>query len=988
MRTQRLSCEVLESRITPTVLPEGFAEEVLVTSLTRPTALQLVPDGRMFIAEQDGAVKVIQGDMVLAEPFIVLPTDGRGERGVLGITIDPDFETNQYVYVYYTVIPNEGPTFNRISRFTADGNKAVPGSEFILVELDPNIYGEIHNGGAIHFGPDGKLYVATGDNGLSSNAQSLTTTHGKILRYNSDGTIPDDNPTSFAGVQGTTEGEYRAIWAIGLRNPFTFSFQPGTGRMFINDVGQERWEEVNEGFAGLNYGWPRTEGYFNQSAFPDFTQPIYAYAHAPLGPDLWEFKAISGSAFYNPATVAFPTEYLGGYFFGDFVDGNISFFDLNNNEVTEFASTLTGYGLVDIDITPQGDLIYLTRGMGQRGTGGLYRIRYTQEPLISEQPLGVRVFPGESATFSVVANGAGILEYQWLRNGEEIPGARSATLVIDDTTLDDNGAYFNVVITNEFGSTTSQTATLTVTPNNPPIPLILAPLPGSFFIAGQTYRFEGSATDAEDGELGAASLTWRIDYHTGDAPPRPFYTETEGITEGEFTIPTATPYLRPDVFYRIYLTATDSNGDSTTISRDLLPITPVITLQANLPNVEMTLNGQPVTSPHEFIGVAGVLRQFVTPTSVVQDGITYKFVGWSDGVTTAAREVNTPSVRTTFTARYEMDLEATNAALPPRAIVVGAGAGFEPIVRGIDPTTGAELAKFDLRALGFAEDFPSEARVARADVTGNGIPDLIIGAGPGGPSYVVVIDGLTGEIITSLTAFEDGFTGGVFVAAGDIDGDGKADLIISPDQGGGPRVRILKVDENHTPIADFLGIEDPDFRGGARVAVGDVDGDGTPDVVVAAGFLGGPRVAGWSGKSLITTTFEKVFGDFFAFESTLRNGVFVAVGDVNGDGKADLILGGGPGGGPRVLVLDSQLLNKGTTEATLGNFFAGTSASRDGVRVAAQDLNGDGKADVVTGLNGQVKGYPGTALSKSGTPLPYVNHLAFDEDFLGPVFVG
>src|SRR5262249_46671805 len=142
---------------------------------------------------------------------------------------------------------------NRVSRFTANGDVAVAGSETILLELD-NLGATNHNGGAIHFGLDGKLYVAVGENANSSNSQTLATPLGKVPRINADGSIPTNNP-----FYGQTSGNSRAIWALGLRNPFTFVFN-SNGRLFINDVGQNTWEEVDEGAAGANYGWPTTEG--------------------------------------------------------------------------------------------------------------------------------------------------------------------------------------------------------------------------------------------------------------------------------------------------------------------------------------------------------------------------------------------------------------------------------------------------------------------------------------------------------------------------------------------------------------------------------------------------------------------------------------------------------------------------------------------------------------------------------------------------------
>ena len=201
--------------------------------------------------------------MLLSQPFLTLTVNSDGERGLIGIAFDPAFATNQFVYVYYTATT---PTIhNRVSRFTASGNVAVPGSETIVFDLDNLSSATNHNGGAIHFGPDGKLYVATGENGNSAlNAQSLNTVLGKILRLNKDGTIPTDNP-----FFTSTTGKNRAIWALGLRNPFTFAFRPFAGDLYINDVGETSWEEINDGIAGANYGWPDTGGLDNKPELQD-----------------------------------------------------------------------------------------------------------------------------------------------------------------------------------------------------------------------------------------------------------------------------------------------------------------------------------------------------------------------------------------------------------------------------------------------------------------------------------------------------------------------------------------------------------------------------------------------------------------------------------------------------------------------------------------------------------------------------------------------
>src|SRR5207247_421716 len=158
--------------------------------LSRPTAMEFAPDGRLFVAQQGGQLRVIKDGQLLATPFVNLNVDSSGERGLLGVAFDPNFATNNFIYVYYTV-PGS-PAHNRVSRFTANGDTAVAGSEFILLNLNNLSAATNHNGGAIHFGPDGKLYIAVGENANPSNAQTLSNLLGKVLRINSDGSIPND----------------------------------------------------------------------------------------------------------------------------------------------------------------------------------------------------------------------------------------------------------------------------------------------------------------------------------------------------------------------------------------------------------------------------------------------------------------------------------------------------------------------------------------------------------------------------------------------------------------------------------------------------------------------------------------------------------------------------------------------------------------------------------------------------------------------------
>jgi len=340
------------ARATAATLPPGFVEAQVGGNLSgSPTAMAFAPDGRLFVCQQGGQLRVIKNGSLLSTPFVSLTVDSSGERGLLGIAFDPNFATNHYLYVYYTVATS--PIHNRVSRFTAAGDIAAPGSHVVILELNNLSSATNHNGGAIHFGPDGKLYIGVGENANGANSQTLSNLLGKMLRINSDGSIPTDNP-----FYNTATGSNRAIWALGLRNPFTFAFQPGTGRMFINDVGESTYEEINDGIAGSNYGWPITEG---PTSNPAFRGPIYFYGHGAG-------CAIVGATFYNPPVPQFPSSYTGKYFFADLCSGWIRVFDPTAGTATGFATGISSP--VDLHVGPDGALYYLAQGSG----GQVFRI--------------------------------------------------------------------------------------------------------------------------------------------------------------------------------------------------------------------------------------------------------------------------------------------------------------------------------------------------------------------------------------------------------------------------------------------------------------------------------------------------------------------------------------------------------------------------------------------------------------------------------------
>lgn len=341
-----------------TGLPAGFQDVPVISGLSNPTAMQFAPDGRIFVAQQNGQLRVVKNGALLATPFISLTVSASGERGLLGLAFDPGFVSNQYIYLFYTA--TTPAVHNRISRFKANGDVVdTAEGEVVILDFDNLTGATNHNGGAIHFGLDGKLYAAHGENATSSNAQTLTNLLGKIIRMNPVADpvaqIPSDNP-----YVGTATGKNQLIWAWGLRNPFTFSIQPGTGLTYVNDVGAGTWEEIDQVAAGRNFGWPTTEGFF--AGHPEFANPVYAYGHSgtPSG------CAITGGAFYNPPAPSFPASYIGKYFFADVCSGWIYYINpASPASATQFAAAISSP--VDLKVGPDAALYYLARGNGSIG---------------------------------------------------------------------------------------------------------------------------------------------------------------------------------------------------------------------------------------------------------------------------------------------------------------------------------------------------------------------------------------------------------------------------------------------------------------------------------------------------------------------------------------------------------------------------------------------------------------------------------------------
>lgn len=632
-----VSCNIFAAHAA--TVPQDFTDSTFVFGIGNGTAMQFAPDGRLFVAQQHGTLRVVKNGQLLETPFLNATVDFQGERGLLGFAFDPDFANNGYLYIYYTATT---PTVhNRISRVQAnpsnpDVARRNNGTliEDVLLDIDDLSSANNHNGGAMHFGPDGKLYIAVGDNATGSNSQTLANLKGKMLRINSDGSIPSDNP-----FYNTATGNNRAIWALGLRNPYTFSFNRNTGRMFINDVGQNTWEEINDGAAGANYGWPATEG---PTTNPNFSTPVFAYQH---GSSSTNGCAITGGDWYDSATATFPTSYNGKYFFADYCGGWIRVLDPTNNSSEAFAGNIASP--VDLTVGPDGALYYLARGSSSVG-----RIQYNlpngQAPIITSQPQSQTVAPGQAATFSVSGTGTMPFSFQWQRNGVNIPGANGASYTLPNVSRSDNGARFRVVVSNAFGSVTSNEATLTVIANKAPKAKITRPRGGKY-TAGDTIAYAGSGTDKEDGALPASAFTWSVVFHH-DTHTHPFISDVSGVKGGTFTIPTRGE-TATNVWYRISLTVRDSSGATDTDYIDIKPRIVRLRIRTNPGGGQISLDGVPATGLVSVNTVAGIVRAVSTPASQTFSGTNYNFSSWSDGG--AITHEIAPTRDTTLTANFQ-----------------------------------------------------------------------------------------------------------------------------------------------------------------------------------------------------------------------------------------------------------------------------------------------------------------------------------------------
>lgn len=625
-------------------LPEGFEESLVVDGLDTPTAMAFAPDDRIFVAQKGGRVRIVADGVLRPNPFLTVAVSTGFEHGLGGIVLDPAFADNRHLYVYYSP-PTR--TTNRLSRFTASATDPFvvePGSERILIDDIPGSTG-FHNGGALHFGPDGMLYVGTGDSGLTALPQNLGSLAGKILRIDPAShpdLIPLDNP--FVGTAGA-RGE---IWALGVRNPFTAAFDPATGLLYVNDVGSSSFEEINDVRRGRNYGWAAVEG---PTTNPAYTNAIYSYPHAGSG------AAVTGGVFYSGRQ--FPSAYHGKYLFADYVRRFIRVLDPADHSVVDFVTGAPP--VLDLDVGPDGSLYALVKNDGTYAFSNseIRRIAYvgnanrapvaaaSADPTNGAAPLAV--------TFSAAAShdpDGDPLTYTW-SFGDDAPLAEGVEVV---HTYMQPGTFVAVVTVRDPSGAEATSHPITITTDNqPPVAAIAAPADGARYRAGETIAFEGLGVDPEDGELPASAYAWEVLLHH-NTHTHPVLGPLTGTTLGSFEIPLIGE-IDPDQWYRIHLVVTDTGGLTASDAVDVVPHTAAVSLAANVPGLALTLDEQAVAPPITFVGVSGAPRVIGAPLEQQVGAVTYGFVSWSDGGP-AVHTITTPEEDAAFTASYAPVVEA------------------------------------------------------------------------------------------------------------------------------------------------------------------------------------------------------------------------------------------------------------------------------------------------------------------------------------------
>ena len=686
------------------VVPPNFDDQ-LVATLPSPTALAFTPDGRMLIAHKDGTLRIRKNGTILSNPALNLSgvTCGDNERGMLGVAVDNSFATNHFIYIFYTFDKFGGCEFNtstsavnRVSRFVLGDNDVVqPSSETVLIDNIPSP-SATHNGGDLQVGNDDNLYVSVGDGGCdfrgdsgcglaNDAARDLGGLSGKVLRITRSGGIPSGNPfqgtgTARCNVSGstTTSQKCREIWTTGMRNPFRIAADPNSPstKIWANDVGGSVWEEIDVLAGGGDYGWHLREGHCAVNSQSNcgppplgMTNPIYDYNHST------GCVSITLAAFV-PAGI-WPEEYDDAYLFGDYVCGKIWRLDPvagGGFAATEFANFPGGAELIDATFGPDGTgqaLYYIDWG----GTDELRRISFTGQANRSPTASATANPSSGSAPLTVNFDGSASsdpdndpLTYEWDFGDGSMNGSGATTA----HTYQDAGNYTaTLTVRDDRGGEDSTTIPISAG-NNPPTASITAPAAGTQFRVGQQFALHGTATDAQDGALPDSALSWKVDRHH-DTHTHPFLPPTNG-NDVQITSPGPEDLSAATTSHlQIELTATDSGGLSTTVTRPLDPKLVGLTFATNPTGLHLTVAGVQLTGPTSVTSWDNWAFPVNAPAQADTSGQPWELDSWSDGGG-AAHTITTPSAPATYTAtfRHAAPYARPKGATPQRVSLVPA----------------------------------------------------------------------------------------------------------------------------------------------------------------------------------------------------------------------------------------------------------------------------------------------------------------------------
>lgn len=961
------------------VPPKGFVSERLTDVPFLATDVEFSPDGRLFALDQRGNVWIVENGTLSSTPFLTLKVSSDRERGLLGIAFHPDFASNRTFYLFYTTGPGSkaysGSPKNRLSKFTVNirnPNMVEEGSEKILLDNIASDAG-MHNAGALKIGPDGKLYIATGDGGrTSANSQNLGNLNGKILRLNLDGSIPSDNP--FVGQNGK-RGE---IWAYGLRNPWRFAFHPVTGDMFIADVGAGKQEEIDIGHPGANYGWPQTEGTAPKGV-AGVMYPVYAYGRTSSGASIIGGEVYAGSQF--------PADYAGNYFFADFVQYFIKRlrFDRATGAVKVDTFDTNVGGVVDLAFGPDG-AIYISVADGVT-SGHIQKISYRGgETPTTDLKAAITASAAYGASpFKVTFSGTGShdphgegLRYRW-NFGD---GTKGKGMSVQHT-FTKRGTYRVTLSVTDASGSQAEASTVVSADNRPPKITMVDLEHDHHYQAGDTIRYRAKATDAEDGSLPSSAFAWEITFHHAEEDEHeddhddghadhahPFLAGLSG-KRGAFVVPTDGE-ASVNTWYELKLTVTDRDGLSSTTTRRIEPHTTTVSVRANVTGVTLSLDGAPSDLPLRFSNVVNFPRSLSVPESVTFEGKTYVFDAWSDGGNRehVIRPGTDPVV---YEARYiavdDFPIVMLNEA--PSGESTSTTARFS--WSGKDDSDAPSLLRFrarmdggdwsdsgtvthmewqhlsrgshtvELQAVDSAGDEGAILQKIFAVVADQG---LAVGVRAGSGSSLRLFR-TSSELHQEFFPYEAQFRGGVNVLGADVNGDGERELVVAPEGGRAPEVRLYSARGER--MASFVAYGKT-FKGGVNLAAGDFDGDGTLELVTAPNGRGGPHVRFWTQRG---ASFIPGGADLFPYDTAFHGGVSIAAADLDGDGDDELITAPFAQGGPDVRIFS---LVGGSFVPTIPRFQAFAAEFRGGVVVTAGDLEGDGRDELFLSPQSKARG--------------------------------